>query len=128
VILDSSAIIALLLREPAHEGLLDAIAGAPVAGVGAPTITETGIVLNARIGAAGRTLLTRFLDESGVVPVSYEGEHARVAIDAFGRFGKGRHTASLNFGDCMTYATAKLAGRPLLCVGEDFAKTDLELV
>ncbi len=127
MILDSSAIVAALLREPGHERVIDTVGDAPAAGAGTPTLTETGIVLTARIGPAGRTLLVRFLDESGVAPVAFDEDHVRVAIDAFDRYGKGRHRAGLNFGDCMAYATAKLAGRPLLCVGEDFSQTDLEL-
>jgi ribonuclease VapC len=62
-----------------------------------------------------------------IVVISFEEEHARVAAEAFARFGKGRHRAALNFGDCMSYAVAKLARQPLLCTGEDFAKTDLPL-
>jgi ribonuclease VapC len=64
----------------------------------------------------------------GIVVISFEEEHARVAAEAFARFGKGRHRAALNFGDCMSYAVAKLARQPLLCTGEDFARTDLKLV
>ena len=63
----------------------------------------------------------------GIVVIPFEAEHARVAAEAFARFGKGRHRAALNFGDCMSYAVAKLAGQPLLCTGSDFAKTDLKL-
>lgn len=127
MILDSSAIIALLLREPGHEPLYDLLASAESVGVGAPTAVETGIVLVARLGATGKSLLARFVQESEATVVPCGEEHWRVAVDAFLRFGRGRHPAALNFGDCHTYATARVAGRPLLCLGDDFAQTDLEL-
>jgi ribonuclease VapC len=128
VILDSSAIVAVLLRQPGHEPLLDRLAAAEeVVGVGAPTLSETGIVLAARLGATGKSLLARFVQESGSSVIPFGAEHWGVAVDAFLRFGKGRHRAALNFGDCMTYATARIAAQPLLCLGGDFAKTDIEL-
>ena len=92
-----------------------------------PTLAETGIVLTARIGDRARTLLARFVDEADLVAVPFVDEHWPAAIDAYARFGRGRHPAGLNFGDCLTYATARIAGEPLLCLGDDFAKTDLEL-
>lgn len=75
----------------------------------------------------GLELLARFVEEAGLIVIPFEEEHWRAAADAFVRYGKGRDPAGLNFGDCMTYATAQLAGRPLLCLGEDFTKTDLPL-
>lgn len=128
MILDSSAIIAILLREPGHEALVDQLGGAESPAVGAPTLAETGIVLTARQGERGRSLLERFLDESACEVVEFGAAHYGTAIDAFGRYGKGRHPAALNFGDCLTYAVAKLSGEPLLAIGDDFPQTDLELV
>jgi len=127
VIVDSSAVVAVLLRQPGHEVVLERIAQEPRAGIGAPTLAETGVVLAARLGIAGRTVLTRFLQESGLAVIPFGEEHWSVAVDAYLRFGKGRHPAALNFGDCLTYATAWLADEPLLCLGDDFAKTDLAL-
>lgn len=127
MILDSSAVVAILLRQPGYEPLLERLAGADRAGIGTPTLAETGIVLAARLGVGGRTLLARFLQEGALFAVPFGDRHWGVAVEAFLRFGKGRHPAGLNFGDCMTYATARLAGEPLLCLGEDFAKTDLAL-
>ena len=127
MIVDSSALVAILLREPGFETLLDVLAREPAAGAGAPTLSETGLVVAARFGPRGRTLLARFLDESGLVIVPFAEEHWDVAVDAFLRYGKGRHPAALNFGDCMTYAIARVAGEPLLALGDDFAKTDLAL-
>ncbi|HEY5198283.1 MAG TPA: type II toxin-antitoxin system VapC family toxin [Solirubrobacteraceae bacterium] len=128
MILDSSALVAIIRREPGHGVLLDALAGTSAAGVGAPTLVEAGIVLSARMGVVGRTLLARVVHDAGLTIVPFSAPHWSVAVDAFGRFGKGRHAAALNFGDCLTYATARIAGQPLLCLGDDFAKTDLELV
>ncbi len=71
--------------------------------------------------------LEGFLLRGEAVVVAFSEEHAREAAEAFARFGKGRHRAALNFGDCMSYAVAKLAGQPLLCTGTGFAKTDLKL-
>lgn len=128
MIVDSSALIAILLAEPGHQGLVDHLARTAVAGVGAPTLAETGIVLTARIGVAGRSLLARLLDEAGIETVPCTAAHWPVAVDAFARYGKGRHQAALNFGDCLTYATCRLAGRPLLCTGDDFPRTDLAVL
>ncbi|HKR49906.1 MAG TPA: type II toxin-antitoxin system VapC family toxin [Pseudonocardiaceae bacterium] len=75
-----------------------------------------------------RSLLARLLDEADVETIPYTAAHWPVAVDAFARYGKGRHPAALNFGDCLTYATCRLAGRPLLCTGEDFPQTDLAVL
>jgi ribonuclease VapC len=129
VIVDSSALVAVLLREPGWDVLLDHIAEAvPAPGVGAPTLVETGMVLSARLGIPGKTLLARFVQESGMRQISFTAEHWSVATDAYLRFGKGRHPAALDFGDCLTYAISRVADEPLLCIGEDFSKTDLTLV
>lgn len=128
MILDSSAVIALLLAEPDHETLADRLAEANQAGIGAPTLTECGIVLGARLGALGQTLLGRFVQEAALTVIPFGPDHWSAAVGAYLRFGKGRHPAALNFGDCMSYATAQLANAPLLCVGDDFTRTDLRLV
>ena len=127
MILDSSAILAILLREPGFEPLVEKLASATAAGVGAPTLAETGIVLSARIRGESRGLLAAFLAETDVAVVPFGDVHWRAAVDAFRRYGKGRHRAGLNFGDCMAYATAKLADQPLLCTGADFTRTDLQV-
>ena len=127
MILDSSAILAILFREPGFETLLDKLAADPNPGIGSPTLAETGIVLVARLGSASRGRLTSFLAGSDMAIVPFGEQHWRVAADAFQRFGKGRHRAALNFGDCLAYATARLADQPLLCTGSDFARTDLKL-
>lgn len=128
MIVDSSAVIAILLRETRWESLLDHLAGASTAGIGAPTLVETGIVLAARLGVPGKSLLARFVQEAELSVIPFTDQHWSVAVDTYLRFGKGRHPAALNFGDCLTYAVSHVAGQPLLCVGDDFARTDLPLV
>jgi len=127
MILDSSAILAILLREPDHERIVDAIAAAPRLAIGAPTLTETAIVLGNRIGENARSILIHFLHEWKVDIVPFGEHHWQEAVMAYSRYGKGKHRAALNFGDCMAFAVAKLSGQPLLCTGNDFSKTDLKL-
>ncbi len=128
MIVDTSALMAIVFREPGYEQILEAICQAPLVAAGSPTLCEAGIVLEARLGVAAAGLLERLLDELSIEEVAFGSVHWREAIDAYRRFGKGRHPAALNFGDCMTYAVASLTAEPLLCVGEDFPCTDLELV
>lgn len=127
MIVDASAIVAILLEEPGHEVLLSKLAAAESVAVGAPTLAETAIVLLAKIGPQGRRALAAFLSESEITVVDFSDAHWRAAADAYSRFGKGRHRAALNFGNCLTYAVAKLSSQPLLATGNDFAKTDLIL-
>ena len=83
------------------------------------------MVLSSRLGRDPRQQLAGFLREMEVEVIPFTAEHYEVAMDAFERFGKGRHPAALNFGDCLTYAVARLSGLPLLYTGNDFARTDL---
>ncbi len=128
MIVDSSALVAIALRQPGFEALLTAIAEAPRVAIGAPTLVETTIVLSARLGIDARGLTGRLMIEGDITIVPFTDAHFGTATDAWLRFGRGRHAAALNFGDCLTYATARLAGEPLLCTGDDFARTDLEIV
>lgn len=128
MILDASAIVAILLEEPGDASLLARLRADQSRGVGAPTLLETGMVLVGRRGEIGRSKLERFIVKARLTIVGFEPHHWPVALTAFERFGKGRHPAALNFGDCLAYAIAKVAGEPLLCVGDDFAQTDLEVI
>ncbi len=128
MVLDSSAIVAVMLKEPDDARLTAAMASADALGIGAPTLAECGIVLGNRIGFERRGLLLQFLQTFGVAVIPFGDLHWQEALDAYERYGRGRHRAALNFGDCMAYATARLARRPLLCVGDGFARTDLDLV
>ena len=131
MLLDSSALVALVMAEDSARAVFDAISDAPTRAIGAPTLVETAMVLDGRRSAGSRgasselaLVMARF--EVAVLP--FGQDHWPVAWAAFLRYGKGRHPAGLNFGDCLTYAVAKLSGLPLLCVGADFAQTDLTLV
>ena len=127
MILDSSAVVAVLFQEPGYEQLLDTLLSAENVGIGAPTLAETAIVVSARLGGDCRALLSRFLVEGSIETISFGEAHFGVAVGAWLRFGRGRHAASLNFGDCLSYATARVTNYPLLCVGDDFTQTDIPL-
>jgi ribonuclease VapC len=124
--LDSSAILAILFRERGFEALVSRLLTAQVRVVGTPTLVETGIVLAAKLNGGAAGMLSRFLQEFEVAAIPFGEPHWREACEAFLRFGRGRHPAGLNFGDCLSYATARLSGQPLLFVGRDFARTDIE--
>jgi len=126
MIVDSSALIAIVLREEGYEEVIAKLTSADVVASGTPTLAETGIVLRALLGARAGGLLERMLDEFGIQEIPFGEIHWREAVETFRKYGRGQHRASLNFGDCMTYATAKLAGAPLLFTGDDFARTDLQ--
>ena len=125
MILDSSAVVSLLTEEIGHEEVVRRASAASMLAVGTPTLVETAMVLFSRLGKDSRRLLDDFLREMEVEMIPFTEEHYEVAMDAFERFGKGRHPAALNFGDCLTYAVARLSGLPLLYTGEDFGRTDL---
>lgn len=127
MIVDSSAIVAIFLQELGYEILINKLSETDRVGIGAPTLVECGIVLSARLDQDARGLLERFLREANIVTVPFTDEHFGVAIGAWRKYGKGRHSAALNFGDCLTYAVAKLANMPLLFIGDDFPQTDLLL-
>jgi ribonuclease VapC len=131
VLLDSSALVALVMAEESARAVFDALSESPMRAIGAPSLVKTAMVLDGRRAVASSSamsdlalVMARF--EVAVLP--FGQDHWPVAWAAFLRYGKGRHPAGLNFGDCLTYAVAKLSGLPLLCVGGDFAQTDLTLV
>lgn len=124
MIVDSSALMALLLREEGWERIAAALSACERPAVGAPTLTETSVVLRAK--GVSPFVLDALIRRAGIEVIAFSEQHAVLASDAYGRYGRGRHRASLNFGDCMTYATAQLAGAPLLFVGDDFRHTDLQ--
>lgn len=126
MIVDASVIVAIALREPGFEKLVAKLIRAEATAISTPTLVEAGIVLRAKLGTKADGLLERMLDEFGMQEISFGEIHWREALEGFRRFGKGRHKAGLNFGDCMSYAAAKLAGSPLLFVGSDFSLTDIE--
>ena len=128
MIVDSSALVAVAFEEPGHEALIAALQRADWAAMGAPTAAETGIVIMRRFGSQRHWVAKRLIEKLNVRIRPFDERHLAEALLAHERFGRGRHAAQLNFGDCLCYATAKLASAPLLCVGDDFAKTDLDIV
>ena len=125
MVLDSSAIVAMHINEEGCERLFERITQAGVVLVGTPTVFESAMVLASRMGIDARSLLAAFFRRKGVAIVPFTEEHFQVATEAFLRYGKGHHRARLNFGDCMAYAVAAVAGMPLLYTGNDFAQTDI---
>ena len=125
MILDTSAVVAVIRGEQGEARLVEAIEGAATVGIGTPTLAEASIVLVRRMGVVGRLALARFLQERDIVTIPFDEEHFKVAAEADIRYGKGRHAAALNYGDCLTYATARIADLPLLFTGNDFAQTDI---
>lgn len=127
MIVDTSAIIALIQREDLHtEHVAAALAGDRSPVMAAPSVVECLIVLTSRHGAVARTVFDRLKAEINLGIVQFTAEHAAEAHRAYAQFGKGRHPAALNFGDTMAYAAAKLAHEPLIAVGNDFTRTDLQ--
>jgi ribonuclease VapC len=126
MIIDSSALVAILRAEPGHEHFVQAIAQAKRRLLAAPTFLETTMVL---AGGWQDEILARlddFLRAASIETIAFTADHAAVARQAFLRYGKGRHPAALNFGDCIAYATARLEAMPLLFKGDDFRLTDIE--
>ena len=126
MVIDTSAIIAIALGEPSRQAMLEAIEQAARRIVSSVSLLESGMVLRARLGEAALPLLYELVEELGAEVVPFDELQARLAIAAFGRFGKGMgHRAQLNFGDCAVYALAQLRGESVLATGRDFAATDL---
>ena len=123
--LDSSAVVAVVCREPGFEVLLRKMSEARVVIVGAPTVAEMQLVLSIKLGRDAGPVVDQFLQELQAIVVPFGRDHLMSFSEAFNRFGKGRHPARLNFGDCFTYATAKVARMPVLFTGQDFSLTDL---
>ena len=123
--LDSSALVAILFAEPGYLELVDAILEADTVRVGAPTLVETALVLTARRGKPALAELDALIEELDVAVLPFGEAEYRKAAAAFTRYGRGRHRAALNFGDCLSYAAALSTGDTLLFVGDDFLKTDI---
>jgi len=127
MILDSSVLVAIALNEPEREAFLERIEVADNVAVGAPTLVEAGMVLSSRLGVEPAELLTGILATTDAAVIEFGPLHWQAAVTAWWRFGKGRHPARLNFGDCLAYATAAVAREPLLAKGNEFRATDIRL-
>ena len=123
-VVDTSAIVAVLLEEPGCEAIERELLQGPCV-MSAATRVELGIVVEARAGAAGTQLLEELLARIDIRIAPVDQDQARDALVCWRRFGKGRHEAALNFGDTFAYALARQTGQPLLYVGNDFSRTDI---
>ena len=125
MVVDTSALVAILLEEPEAEAFIDRIDLAPAPSISMASLVEAAIVVESRLGPEGGKRLDLLLRDGGIAPLAVDLVQAEAARVAFRRYGKGRHPAGLNFGDCFAYALAKSRGEPLLFKGEDFARTDI---
>jgi ribonuclease VapC len=125
MVLDTSALLALLLDEPEAEGFRAAVEEDTTRLVSAATLLETALVIEARKGEPGGRELDSLIHKADVVVVPVDAEHVSEARRAYRRFGRGRHAAGLNFGDVFAYALARTSGEALLFKGDDFTKTDV---
>lgn len=123
--LDSSALIAILFSEPGYLDLIDRILTAESVRVSAPTLVETSLVLAGRRRSPAADEVDTLVQELGVTVVPFGEREGHAAVAAFLRFGRGRHAAALNFGDCLSYAAASVANDSLLFIGDDFGATDI---
>jgi len=126
VIVDTSAVLAILLDEPDAGHFEAAITRAEHCLMSTASFFESSIVMESRTGIAGGHELDQFVEKAPIQLVAVTAEHAQAARRAWRQFGKGNHPAALNFGDCFAYALAKETGEPLLFKGGDFALTDIE--
>ena len=126
LVLDSSSVIAILQKEPDADVLVDTLERYDDRRMASATLLETCMVMFARYGDAGEREVDTFIHRTGTHIVPVTAEHVDVARAAYRRFGKGRHPASLNYGDCFSYALAKSLGEPLLFKGADFVLTDVD--
>lgn len=125
MVIDTSALVAILTDEPEAEQFEAAVGADPVRLMSTASYLETAIVIEARFGEPGGRELDLWLHRAAVDLVSVDTDQADAARVAYRRYGKGRHRASLNYGDCFSYALAKVSGQPLLYKGDDFAHTDI---
>jgi ribonuclease VapC len=125
MVVDTSAAVAILSGESASAQLLRRFDEDGSRLMSAATLIEVGIVLEARFGPIGMGIVERFLREADIEVVPLDREQADAAVGGWRRYGKGRHSAGLNLGDCFTYGLAAVAALPVLCTGDDFAQTDL---
>lgn len=128
MIVDTSAILAVLFGENDAENYARAISEADVCRISAATFVEVSVVVESQTGDAGSRQWDSFFRTAGIGIEPVTEEHAHAARQAWSDFGKGRHAAGLNFGDCFSYALAKISGEPLLFKGDDFRKTGISAV
>jgi ribonuclease VapC len=128
VVVDTSAAVAVILGEAGGDELVEHLENAVARLMSAAIRVELGIVIEARFWPAGQDVVERFLRDAQVEIVPVDTDLAARAMSGWRRFGKGRHPAGLNFGDCSSYALAERSGHPVLCTGADFAATDIDVI
>jgi ribonuclease VapC len=128
MVLDTSALVAILQAEPERSAMLEALAKAERRLVSAVTVLEASMVMEGRYGLDAGVDLELFLYNARTEIVPLDSQQAQTAMRAWRKFGKGRHPAQLNLGDCCVYALAKVSHEPVLCKGADFSRTDVPLV
>jgi len=128
IVVDTSALVAILDKEPDAQLYAEAIAEADPPMVSAPNLLELNVVMLHRHGVKAAPIVDRLIQEGGFQVESFTAQHAEIARDAYARYGKGQQPAGLNYGDCFAYALAKATGLPLLFKGQDFSKTDIDPV
>jgi ribonuclease VapC len=128
MVIDTSAVVAVFLNEPERSHFLEQIVQADKRLISAATVVEAGIVLEARQGPAVSRDFDLFLHEAGIEIVSVDETQAAQARSSFRQYGKGRHPAALNFGDCFTHALAIVSGEPVLAKGDEFRRANLQVV
>ncbi len=128
MVIDTSALVAILLREQEADDLIASLVQDPRRLISSFSYLECAVVLEARKGPAGVRELGLLMHEARIEQVALDADQAAVAINAYRRYGKGRHPAKLNIGDCCSYALASISAEPLLFKGDDFTKTDLPRV
>lgn len=128
MVIDTSAVVAILGMEREATRLAEAIEADTNRLMSAATLVETGLVIESRYGTAGGRELDVLIAKAGLSIEPVTAEQADVAREAWRRYGKGRHAAALNLGDCFSYALARTTGEPLLCKGDDFIQTDVSIV
>jgi ribonuclease VapC len=126
MILDSSAVLAILFHESDAKRYADAIEATEVRRISAPTYVELSIVVESQNGPSGLHDLEHFIRQAAIVVEPFTAEQAHLAQRGWSNYGRGQHPAKLNFGDCFSYALAKSLDEPLLFKGGDFSKTDVE--
>jgi len=125
MVIDTSALLAILLDEDERRQYNEAVEAAASCSISVATLVEVSIVIESRLGAYGLRELDLFIERAGIETVEVDLEQGRLARRAYSRFGKGRHPAGLNYGDCFAYALAMARGESLLFKGGDFARTDV---
>jgi ribonuclease VapC len=125
MVIDTSAVLAIMQREPERRIFLEAIEAADTTRMSVASFVEISIVIESRYGVEGLRDLDRFISRASIELIPVNAEQGQLARSAFSRFGKGRHRAGLNYGDCFSYAAAIHLGEPLMCKGDDFIHTDV---